>query len=486
MESINWPKTFIKELKIVIDNFKDMSINLKGMFQEVHTINQKLEIQARDLIKSEEELYQFAYYDPLTKLPNRLHFQKFLAEFIKKSDRNKDMFAILFLDLNRFKQVNDTLGHEAGDKLLQIISNRIKSLEHDDMKVFRLGGDEFVAIINGITNVNDISDTTNQILQIIKAPIELKDNTLYIGASIGISIFPDDGEDIGTLVKNADMAMYSSKEEGGQQARFFKKRMEESFTEKMLLDHGLHEALQDNQFELYYQPKINSSTGKISGMEALIRWNHPKFGTISPATFIPLAEDLGLIVDIDRWCINQACKQLKFWQDKGYAKVPVAVNLSAKNFHQTDLIKTLTDILEKTGLEPQYLNLEITESIFIREIDHVIEKIKQIHRLGISISIDDFGIGYSSLNHLLNLPIQEIKLDQFFVRDINQNKRKEAIVKTIVLMAHELNLNVVAEGVETIEELDTLRQFQCNEFQGYFFSKPLTADKLIHYIKQHS
>ena len=485
MDTINWPKTSITEMRVVIDNFKHMSKKVTKMFQEIHSMNRKLEDQAKTLKKSEEELYNLAYYDPLTKLPNRLHFQRHLSKLIGISNKQKDIIAVMFLDLNRFKQINDTLGHLAGDLLLQKVSKRLLTLKTNNREVFRLGGDEFVIVVDKV-NKQDIEDETQRVLSLLSKPVTLKGNTLYMSGSVGVSLFPEDGGDIDSLVKNADIAMYSSKEQGGNRANFFKRTMEDSFSERMLLDHGLHGALLEKQFEMYYQPKINSKTKKISGMEALIRWHHPQLGIVSPGKFIPLAEELGLIINIDEWGIFEACKQNKEWQDQGFPNIPVAVNLSAKHFHQDNLISFLEQVLQKSGLEAKYLNIEITESLFIKEMDDVIQKIRKIKNMGISVSIDDFGIGFSSLNHLINLPIQEVKLDQEFIRDIDKDKKKETIVKMIVSLAHSLDLNVVAEGVETEEELDYILRMECDELQGYYYSKPLNKAQFETFLQVNS
>ncbi|MCV9888689.1 putative bifunctional diguanylate cyclase/phosphodiesterase [Metabacillus halosaccharovorans] len=481
MEPIYWPTSFIYELKTLIDNFKHMSLKLKNMFHEIQTMNRKLEDQARLLKKSEEKLYNLAYYDQLTNLPNRLHFHQYLSNLLAKNVKRNKIIAVLFLDLNRFKQVNDTLGHEAGDMLLKVISSRLQSLTNHNTMVFRLGGDEFV-LVNDSIDKQSVAVEANRLLSIFNDPVKIDNVTLYISGSVGVSVYPEDGEDIDTLVKNADMAMYNSKEEGGKHASFFKKQMEKSFSEKMILDHSLHEAIRENQFELYYQPKIDSNTEELSGMEALIRWQHPEYGIISPSTFIPIAEELGLIFEIDKWCIFQACKQNKAWHNKGYPDMPVSVNLSAKCLYEPDLISILKSSLEATGLDAKYLKLEITEGVFIRDPDLVIDKIKKINQLGIAISIDDFGMGYSSLYHLLHLPIQEIKIDKIFVQDINKDEKQGAIVNMIISLAHRLRLNVVAEGIETKEEVNRLRQYQCNEFQGYYYSKPLNHKEFTQYL----
>lgn len=485
MDAINWPKTSITEMRIVIDNFKHMSKKLTKMFQEIHSMNRKLEDQAVTLKMSEEELYNLAYYDPLTKLPNRLHFQRHLSKRIEVSNKQRDIIAVMFLDLNRFKQINDTLGHLAGDLLLQKISKRLLTLRTKNREVFRLGGDEFVLVVDNVDK-QDMKDETERILSLLAKPLTLKGNTLYMSGSVGVSLFPEDGIDIDSLVKSADIAMYSSKGQGGNRANFFNRKMEDSFSERMLLDHGLHGALLEKQFEMYYQPKINSKTSRISGMEALIRWHHPQLGMISPGKFIPLAEELGLIINIDEWGIFEACKQNKEWQDQGFPKIPVAVNLSAKHFHQDTLISSLEQVLQKSRLEAKYLKIEITESLFIKEMDDVIQKIGKIKNMGISVSIDDFGIGFSSLNHLINLPIQEVKLDQEFIRDIDKDKKKETIVKMIVTLAHRLDLNVVAEGVETKEELEYILRMECDELQGYFYSKPLNTNQFETFLQENS
>ncbi|SES97617.1 diguanylate cyclase (GGDEF) domain-containing protein [Natronincola peptidivorans] len=476
METIQWPNTNVGEMKSLIENYKHMAMNLRQMFLESDTMNNQLKNQAKMLRASEESLHKLAYHDPLTDLPNRLNFYNYLREIINKERENKGNAAVMFIDINQFKQINDTLGHAAGDKLLQIIANRLSSIENEKVKIFRLGGDEFVITIIA-SNIEEVENVSTRFAEVFLEPIELEGVSLYVTASAGISMYPHDGDDVDTLVTYADMAMYTSKDKGGTHITYFDESMRNDFSERMMLDNGLREALEKNQFELYYQPKIDATTGKISSMEALIRWTHPELGMIPPAKFIHLAEESGLILQIDEWVLLEACQQNKKWQEEGYVKIPIAVNISAKHFQQRHLVDKIQSTLNKFGLEPEYLQIEITESAFIKNSQEVILIIQELSKLGIVISLDDFGNGYSSLNHLLKLPIQEVKLDREFIKNIEVDERRASMIKSVIELAHSLSLNVVAEGIENREELFHLQQLSCDELQGYLFSKPLTKDE---------
>ncbi|WP_170885681.1 putative bifunctional diguanylate cyclase/phosphodiesterase [Bacillus alkalicellulosilyticus] len=482
MELVEWPNSHLVEMKSLITNFQHMSENLKQLFEDSYSMNQELEEQANKLKKSEEELHKLAYYDVLTELPNRLHFQQHLKILLENEYKEEEKIAVVFVDMNQFKQINDTLGHSSGDQLLKLVAERFSSLKNERMEVFRLGGDEFVFVAKQLT-IEEIKLSCREITDIFSEPVILNGSPLYVSGSIGVSIFPDNGTDIDTLVKYADMAMYNSKENGGNQVQFFDDSMKKEFSERMVINNGLREALDENQFELYYQPKIDSATREVTSMEALMRWSHPQLGAISPAMFIPIAEESGIIIDIDNWGIHEACRQNKVWQNQGAKKIPVSVNLSAKHFYQDNIVGMIQSAIDSSGLEPKYLQIEITESILIKNMDEVVKIIERIHNLGVQVSIDDFGIGYSSLNHLLQLPINEVKLDREFIRSIDENKKKASMVKVIVELAHSLGLNVVAEGVETNVEYEFLQQVNCDEIQGYYFSKPLSKEDFWNMLK---
>lgn len=484
-EKIEWPNSKVSEIKLLVNNFKHMSDNLKSMFKESRDLNETLAMQAEKLRKSEEELHKLAYYDSLTGLHNRLAFKVYLEDALNIAKDNGTIIAVMFIDLNQFKQINDTMGHSAGDELLKIVAERLAKLKDDNTAIFRLGGDEFV-VVRSAENEEEVRITGEYISKIFSKPIGMQDVILHVTGSIGISMFPRDGQALDTLVKHADMAMYSSKEKGRGNVEFYHEGINKDFEEYMLLDSGIREALENNQFELHYQPKINAETGQISSMEALIRWRHPKLGYISPAKFIPVAEKSGVIFQIDEWVVNEACRQNKSWQDSGLPRIPVSVNVSAKHFYEGHIINIIKNALDKSKLEEQYLRLEITEGVLIKNTKYAIEIIRKLRSFGVSVSIDDFGMGYSALSQLLRLTINELKLDREFIREIGSDSKKASMVKLIVDFAHNINLNVVAEGIETEEELNYLKEIKCDELQGFYFSKPLSKEDFKNLLQQTS
>lgn len=467
LENIEWPQSSIKELQVLGKNLRKMADKLSELFSESTAMNQKL-------IESEKQLHCLAFYDGLTGLPNRHYFQNYVTELIAY-DTTKQM-AIIFLDLNQFKQINDTLGHDAGDTLLQLTAEKLRVLKNDDREVFRLGGDEFV-IVHRMDHKDEVAETIDFILNLFSSYFEIHGQMLYITASIGVSMYPENGKDLNTLVKFADIAMYISKERGGNIVQFFDESMKGKFQEQLLIENALRAVVDKGDFEQYYQPKV--LLGEITSTEALLRWNDPHLGYVSPALFIPIAEEMGLIAQIDEWSLRRACKQNKQWQEEESLFIPVSVNISAKHFQQDYLVPMVKKALDESGLAPQYLKLEITESVFIRNPDHVADIIHRIKDMGVQISIDDFGKGYSSLYQLLHLPIDEIKIDRQFIKDIHQNDKKALLVSSILDMAHGLQLNVVAEGVETKSENDVLMQLGCDEIQGYLFSPPLCKEDIV-------
>ncbi|WP_044879528.1 putative bifunctional diguanylate cyclase/phosphodiesterase [Paenibacillus sp. IHBB 10380] len=474
MVSLEWPNSGILEIDSLTHNFKDMSQNLLHMFQEALWMNQRLR-------SSEKKLHQLAYYDSLTTLPNRLQFHQVLSDLLLQEGDRTGRIAVMFMDLNRFKQINDTLGHAVGDVLLRKVAERFIEIADESCRVFRLGGDEFVFVMCYETS-NAPQNFAERICDCFEAPFELDGSSLYTTISIGISLYPEHGTSMDDILKKADMAMYVAKEQGTSSYHFFSQALEDSLNEKMYLENGLRNALLDEQFFLVYQPMVSPASGKITGIEVLIRWHHPEGGIISPAKFIPLAETSGLIVDIDLWVLRKACMQVKEWQDRGLPKIPVSVNLSAKQFYRTGLLENIRTILEETGLNARYINLEITESVFIKQMDPVIETLTQLRNMGIQISIDDFGTGYSSLSQLQRLPISVVKLDRTFIQDAEQSEMKSSIVKAVIELAHSMGLKVVAEGIETEQERDFFTRLECDKLQGFYFSKPLNSSNFEQYL----
>lgn len=474
MESIEWPQSSIYELQVLGKNLRKMADKLVELFQESMEMNKKLSDQTNKLKESEEQLHRLAFYDGLTSLPNRHHFQYYVNDLIGSNFDKK--IAIIFIDLNQFKQINDTLGHDAGDTLLQVTACKLKGLRNEEREVFRLGGDEFVVVHHTLVQ-EEVEETIELILNEFSTYFHIHEQTLYITASIGVSMYPDDGKDLNTLVKFADIAMYISKEKGGNIVQFFDESMRDKFHERLVIENALRAVVDSGGFEQYYQPK--TFLGKITSIEALLRWKDPELGNVSPGLFIPIAEEMGLIYQIDEWSLLQACRQVKQWQEEGILFVPISVNLSAKHFQQDYLVPMVEKVLSETGLDSKYLKLEITESVFIHNPKHVAEVIHQLKDMGVQISIDDFGKGYSSLYQLLHLPIDEIKIDRQFIKDIDHNNRQALLVKSILEIAHGLELNVVAEGVETKNENDMLVQMGCDEVQGYLFSPPVSKKDLV-------
>jgi diguanylate cyclase (GGDEF)-like protein len=424
---------------------------------------------------AEERIHQMAYYDNLTGLPNRSLFNDRLTHAIAHAERGKRMLAVLFMDLDRFKNVNDTLGHLAGDRLLQEFANRLQKNVRKEDTVSRLGGDEFTVLLTHIGQAEDVDGVVKKILADIRAPLTIAGNELYITTSIGVALYPHDGVDAASLLKNADAAMYNAKEQGRNNYQFYTQTLHERISGQMALNTNLHRALERKEFTVHYQPIIDTDTGRVDGVEALIRWQHPVRGLIHPIEFIPLAEDMGLIASLDEWVLHAVCAQNKAWQEAGIAGVRVSVNVSAYTFHKSSLIDTVTSALKVSGLDARFLEIEITESGAMREIEETLCKLNALRDMGIHITIDDLGTGYSSLSYLKRFPIHTLKIDQSFVRDVTNDPNNAAIVKAIIAMAKGMNLDIIAEGVETEEQFAFLKQAQCGKAQGYLFGRPMPA-----------
>jgi diguanylate cyclase (GGDEF)-like protein/PAS domain S-box-containing protein len=416
-----------------------------------------------------------AYHDYLTGLPNRNMLSKHLSTELSGASEKKENVALLFIDLDRFKNINDSLGHKMGDLLLREVAKRLKSFLYETDMVFRQGGDEFIVVLSNADRIV-AAKIAQRILDSLSSPFNINSYDIFTSPSIGISVFPEDGTTAETLIKHADFAMYQAKKSGKNNFTFYSSDTHILLHNPLKVEMELHRAIERNELQLYYQPKVNLKTGKIVGVEALLRWFHPLFGSVPPATFIPIAEETGLIIPIGEWVLLAACLQNKQWHRKGFETV-VSVNLSSRQFSLSNLETTIEKILLETELDPKYLEIEITESM-TADIDRTITTLRKLKRLGVRISIDDFGIGFSSLNYLRQFPIDTLKIDQSFVKQIHHNPNDETIVKTIISMAHNLNLNVVAEGIETKEQLIFLQQYLCDEGQGFFFTRPLPADKL--------
>ncbi len=429
--------------------------------------------------RAEETIKQMAYYDTLTGLPNRLLFNELMHLALAQAHRHSRPLAVLFLDLDRFKDINDTLGHTVGDQLLQAAAQRLKECCRRDLDtVARRGGDEFIILLPDIDDVQEAVRVAQKIIDAFTRVFVLPDGELFISTCIGISIYPNDGSDTETLIKNADMAMYRAKEQGRSRYHLYTSSMDEQAFHRLTMENSLRKALQREEFSLYYQPKVNIKTGKIVCLEALVRWENPELGLVQPKQFIPLAEDTGLIVPLGEWVLRTACAQNKTWQLLNYPPMRVAVNFSPRQFQQPKLADMVEQILGDADLAPCWLELEVTENIMLQNVDKTIQTLNRLSSLGIHISIDDFGTGYSSLSYIKKLPIQTLKIDRSFVNDINTNTDDEAIAVAVITMAQSLRLNVIAEGVETLEQMKLLDDLNCPEMQGYFFSKPLPAAEM--------
>lgn len=425
-----------------------------------------------------------ALHDLLTDLPNRILFNERLSHALTEAYENQGMLAVMFLDLDRFKTINDTLGHAFGDQLLQVVAERLTGCLWQHDTVARWGGDEFTLLLPQIRCAEDAERIAQRILSTLKQPIDMGDRHLHISGSIGIACYPQDGEDAETLLRNADVALYRAKEEGRHNYQFYRETMNSQASELLTLENELHQALEKGEFVVHYQPQVSTTTGKITQMEALVRWRHSELGLISPAKFIPLAEENGLIVPIGEWVLRTACAQTKAWQDAGLTPLTIAVNLSARQFQQPNLLEMVERILAETGLEPHFLELEITESVAMQDVEFSREILRSLHNMGVLISMDDFGTGYSSLSYLKKFPLHKLKIDQSFVRDLTTDPNDAAIINAIAALGKELNLEMVAEGVETEEQKNILLSLQCEYMQGYLFSRPLSSEDATRFLQQ--
>lgn len=432
--------------------------------------------------KLEERLKFQAYHDDLTKLPNRKYFYYELNKMIQETSGTGKLCAVIFLDLDHFKDINDTLGHSFGDDLLIAAANRLKERLQNKGVVTRYGGDEFAIILYNLQNKFECISIMNRIMNSFSKPFTLNEFELFITPSVGISLFPNDGDDGETLVKYADSAMYHAKQEGKNTYKFFQKSYMKKSIERLVLASDLRKAIENDEFLLYYQPKLSCKTEKVNGFEALIRWDHPKHGMISPNLFIPMAEETGMIVHIDQWVLYQACLQIKEWQTQGLKPLKIAVNLSMLQFQQKNLLKVIRSFVKETGIDPSYLEIELTERVIMDDPEMALKNIKKLKSIGVQISMDDFGVHYSSLSYLKLLPLDRLKIDRSFLQDLLTNKDDQTIVKAMIQLAHNLELSVVAEGVETIEQYYFLKSLDCDEVQGFYFDKPLPASKIIKYI----
>ena len=430
-----------------------------------------------------KKMAYLAQHDFLTDLPNRVLLDDRITQAIALAKRRRGLLAVLFLDLDNFKHVNDSLGHAIGDALLQSVAKTLTGCVRKSDTVSRQGGDEFVILVTESKNAAKVAVTASKILTALLLPHSAAGNELYVTTSIGISVYPEDGQDAETLLKNADTAMYYAKEKGRNNYQFFESEMNARAVERQSIEMHLRRALELRELELYYQPKVHLASGKITGAEALIRWIHPQWGMLLPGRFVPVAEDCGLIVPIGRWVLRQACLQAKKWQGAGWLKLPVAVNISSLEFRHKDFVCQVQDIIKETELAPRMLQLEMSESALMDDVPSSTEILKKLNKMGVQLAVDDFGTGYSSLNYLKQFPVDVLKIDQSFIQDIGKVNGDGIIVGAVIAMGKNMKMLVVAEGIENQEQLAFLKRYHCQEGQGFFFSPPLTARKFTEILE---
>jgi diguanylate cyclase (GGDEF)-like protein len=440
--------------------------------------------QEAERMANEERIRYQAYHDPLTGLPNRTSFAEHLEEAIRRSKRFGWSLALMFLDLDRFKRVNDSLGHEAGDQLLLGSTTRIRGCLRESDLLFRMGGDEFTVLLENVKGPEEAAMVATRMLQAIAEPIELARHELTATASIGIALYPRDDHSGDSLVKSADTAMYRAKELGRNRYAFFTQEMNERVESQLLLESGLQRAVKNDEFVLHYQPRMCAATQRVVGVEALLRWNHPEWGLVLPGRFIPLLEETGLIVPVGAWVLRTACRQNRLWLDAGLPPMRVSVNISSRQFRSDSLVATIREALRGSGLAPEQLEIELTESVLVENTENAISVMERLKAIGVAISIDDFGTGYSSLNYLKRFPIDCLKIDRSFVNDLHTSAKDAAIVDAISALARSLGIGLVAEGVEQGYQADFLRARYCTELQGYLFSHPLPADAIADTVKR--
>ncbi|MFP5408831.1 MAG: EAL domain-containing protein [Gammaproteobacteria bacterium] len=433
-------------------------------------------------IQAQERLHHLAHHDALTGLPNRVLFVERLKHALQRANHRKRAVAVMFLDMDRFKMVNDTLGHEAGDRLLQAMAARLLACVREGDTIARFGGDEFAGLLNDVASPEDVAPIVGKFLEALAPPFVIDGHELFVGGSIGVSLYPDDGTDPQTLMKNADTAMYSAKQRGGNSSEFYYAGMNENALARLGLETGLRHALDRQEFSVHYQPQIDLKTGEVAGFEALLRWDRPDGGPVSPKVFIPILEETGLIVAVGEWMLRTACEQHRAWRAAGLPPLRMAVNISSRQFEGGDLTETLRRVLQDAAMPAEFLELEITESILMKNAARDMEALQTLNALGMRFAIDDFGTGYSSLTYLKRFPIDILKIDKAFVRDITDNGDDAAIVRAIITMAQSLGIQALAEGVETREQVEFLRHQGCDLVQGYYFSPPLSASEAERFL----
>ena len=458
--------------------------NDKLVREHVLRLEEVITTRTQGLEAANQQLRHLATHDPLTGLPNRVLLDDRLRQAIAHADRDMRSFALLVCDLDRFKLINESLGHRAGDELLQEVARRLATVTRAADTVARLGGNEFVLIATSIGDADDAAGLAARVMDVLQTPVRIATIDIYVSPSIGIAMYPDDGESMQVLLTHADAAMHSAKQHGRGSFRRYTPGMDAGIEDRVQLESDLHHAVTLDQFQLHYQPKVDTQTGEVRSAEALIRWAHPRRGIVSPAEFIPLAEECGLIGEIGGWVIREACRQTRVWQIEGVPSLRVSVNLSASQFRDSGLLDLIRSALDDAGLEPRYLEVELTESAVMSDPEKSIDILEHLSAMGVLVSVDDFGTGYSSMSYLRRFPIDKLKIDRVFIDEIVSRPEDASIVRAIVSLAHSLRLKVVAEGVETPAQLDFLKTAGCDEYQGYHFSRPLPAADFERLIRE--
>jgi diguanylate cyclase (GGDEF)-like protein/PAS domain S-box-containing protein len=486
--------------RIMLPNGGEFTVNVQAeavfddQLQSLTIVGTAKDISERK--RSEREIHRLAYYDSLTGLPNRVLFKDRVTQALAYARRYHTTLAVLFLDLDRFKVINDTLGHNLGDVLLKQVADRLAdSIRHSDSvgrsvetggthELARLGGDEFTVLLTNIRQVQDAGTVARRILEALARPFLIDGHEISVTISVGIAIFPIDGDSVDQLLKSSDIAMYDAKEQGRNNAQFYSATMNSLATERLEVENDLRKALERHELLVYYQPQVDILTDRIVGAEALVRWRHSRRGMLMPAVFLPVAIEAGMIQKLDEEVLRMACRQNKAWQDAGYAPIRVSVNVSNSFFHGASLTSDIAKALAETTLDPEYLELELTESITMRHVETSITMLQELRAMGVRLSIDDFGTGYSSLSHLQRFPLNMLKIDQSFVQDVTRNEANASITRVIISLAHSMNLTVLAEGVETDEELALLRGQGCDEVQGHFFGRPMAGEEFARLLSR--
>lgn len=477
----------LSRAKVIARDEKGKPLCIIGTHEDI-TEELKIKKELENCKEQYEILYakleNYAFFDNLTGLPNRINIETSLNVIISEAILNSTKGAVLFIDLDNFKNLNDTLGHTFGDEAIKKVSNIIKHMCKDGLIPARVGGDEFVIVMPRYTKITEVIEFTKKILKALEQIRNINNNEVTLSTSIGISTFPDQGRNSLQVLKNADIAMQKVKEVGKNNYKFYTDAMTKEIENKVEIQKYLVRAIEKNELVLHYQPLVDANSEKVDSVEALIRWQHPTKGLISPLVFIPIAEEIGIINELGRWVLTTACKQNKEWENKGFAPIKVSINVSPLQLEHDDFTLVVKNALVESGLNPKYLQLEITENVSMKFLDENIRILEELRSLGVNIAMDDFGTGYSSLNYLMKLPIDSLKIDKSFIDNINESNNKELIMDTIIKLAHSLNLEVIAEGVETLDQLNVLKKMSCNKIQGYLFSRPLPKDEMEEFFNK--